>query len=100
MDSFAAMFSTYFKSLEGNDYGNKPTDLPFRTGNVIEFSSPLLLVLLALRTFLHSIYVASHCILVISVFSYNFLLVVFAKAFLFSSVILKNCSPWSHSHQK
>ena len=40
MDSFAAMMGPYFKSCEGCDYGNKPTDLSFQSRNVVEFSSP------------------------------------------------------------
>ena len=47
MGTFAAMLRPYFKSCEGYDFGNKPIELPFRSRNVIEFSSPF-----AARSFL------------------------------------------------
>ena len=80
------MFSPYFKSFESSDYGNKSIDLPFQSWNIIEFSSPLLLSPLALRNLLYK-----YILLVKSVFSYNFFLINFAKAFLFSLGNSKSC---------
>ena len=84
MVSFAAISSQYYQSCEGSDYGNKPIYLPFQSWNVIEFLSPLLLVPLARRNLLHCIYISTLVCEII--FSYDVLLVVFAKTFLFSSI--------------
>ena len=61
MASFAAMLSSYFKSFESSEHGNNLIDLPFQSWNVIEFSSLLLPVLLALRNLLHCDFLSTSC---------------------------------------
>ena len=92
---------SFFKSIECSDCRlHVRWVLPFRSWSVIGLSSSLLLVF-----GLYIIYIL-HCIiyiyksLLILFFSHDLVLVLIAKALLFSSVIFKSYSKLSNSRQK